>query len=113
VERVADRVLILVGGRRAALERLDDLRARQLNASRLVVELHEAHPALAAVLDPLGVPWTLSDPRRLTFASTNGRGLEALERLRAAGVGVRSFEVHRPTLEELFLEVVRGGRHEG
>jgi len=33
-----------------------------------------------------------------------------LEALRAAGVRVRSFEVQRPTLEEIFLEVVRGGR---
>jgi ABC-type multidrug transport system ATPase subunit len=113
VERVADRVLILVNGRRAALERLADLRERQLHASRLVVELHEARADLARVLDPLGLPWALADARRLTLESTNGRGLEALERLRAAGVAVRSFEVHRPSLEEMFLEVVRGGRHEG
>jgi ABC-type multidrug transport system ATPase subunit len=34
VERVADRVLIMVDGRRAALERLDDLRMRQASAAR-------------------------------------------------------------------------------
>lgn len=38
VERVADRVLILVDGRQAALERMDELRARQARAARLALE---------------------------------------------------------------------------
>ncbi len=110
VERVADRVLILVDGRCAALERLEDLRAHQLRASRLVIELHDPHAGLECALAPLGVAWTLESPLRLSLESTNGRGIEALERLRAAGVSVRSFVVQRPSLEEIFLGVVRGGR---
>jgi len=43
----------------------------------------------------------------------NGGGLEALEVLREAGVAVRSFELLRPSLEELFLDVVRAGREPG
>jgi Cu-processing system ATP-binding protein len=112
VERVADRVLILVAGRCAALERIDDLRARQLRASRLTVTLERAHPGVAEALAPLGVEWTLESPERVSLAAADGRGLAALERLRATGAAVRTFEIHRPTLEEAFLEVVRGGHHE-
>ena len=38
VERVADRVLILVGGRRVAIERMEDLRRRQMEATRRSLE---------------------------------------------------------------------------
>ena len=46
VERVADRALILVEGRSAALERMDALRARQAAATRLAVELRGDVPTL-------------------------------------------------------------------
>jgi ABC-type multidrug transport system ATPase subunit len=41
VERVADRVLILVDGRQAALERMDELRTRQASAARHALERHD------------------------------------------------------------------------
>jgi ABC-type multidrug transport system ATPase subunit len=53
VERVADRVLIMNDGKRAGLERLADLRERQLQASRLRVELRDsAIPADAVLQGP-------------------------------------------------------------
>ncbi len=64
VERVADRVLIMVAGRRAALEQIDALRARQLEATRRQLEPSNAGDAPIAL----------------------------------------------PTLEDVFLDVVRGGR---
>jgi hypothetical protein len=39
--------------------------------------------------------------------ATDDRGPEALEALRGSGIAVRSFEVSRPTLEDIFLGVVR------
>jgi len=107
VERVADRVLILVDGRRAALERMDALRARQLAATRLVVET--AEPARAAAV--LGDRGLVSAPaeRGIAFDGSDGNALAALEALRTAGVPVRSFEVQRPSLEEIFLAVVARG----
>ena len=49
VERVADRVLILVEGRAAALERLDTLRERQARATQRSLELGVEPPTLEEV----------------------------------------------------------------
>lgn len=108
VERVADRVLILNEGRPAALERLADLRARQLAATRLAVEMvGDAEPAREA-LARAGFAATVTGARTLRVDAADGRAIAALDRLRDAGLDVRSFELHRPTLEDLFLQVVRG-----
>jgi len=111
VERVADRVLILVEGRCGALERLDDLRARQANATRLEIELEGPASHAIEVLTRLDLSPERTGERRLSLDSPNGRALEALEALRMAGVPIHSFELQRPTLEEIFLRVVRGGAH--
>jgi ABC-type multidrug transport system ATPase subunit len=109
VERVADRVLILVDGACAALERLDALRARQAGATRLAIEtdgevsLRRAGQALASQ----GIGFEHPNGTRLVLNAADGRGAAALETLRTAGVPVRSFEVERPTLEDIFLSVVR------
>lgn len=110
VERVADRVLILVNGRQAALERLDELRARQVSATRVVIELREADPRAGAALTERGVSFESLGAHTVAVESADGRGFQALEALRLAGVAVRSFEMERPTLEELFITVVRKGR---
>jgi ABC-type multidrug transport system ATPase subunit len=110
VERVADRVLILVDGRRAGLERIDELRARQARASRLVIEPAGDPAAARATLLARGLACERGEGRRLTVATADGDPLAALEALRAAGVALRSFEVERPTLEDLFLAAVHGGR---
>ncbi|MBI5838170.1 MAG: ABC transporter ATP-binding protein [Candidatus Eisenbacteria bacterium] len=112
VERVADRVLILVDGRAAGLERLEDLRRRQAGATRLQVDVDGAPDAARAVLAAAGTRVEVLDRGRLVLDPPGGRHLEALETLRASGVAVRSFELLRPTLEELFLAVVRGGRRD-
>ncbi len=112
VERVADRVLILVEGRRAALERLDDLRARQAGATRLAVELEEPPARAVAALEGRGLAFEVAGDRSLTVEALDGRALEVLEALRSAGVAIHAFELQRPTLEEIFLKVVRGGQHE-
>jgi ABC-type multidrug transport system ATPase subunit len=112
VERVADRVLILVQGRRAALERLDDLRARQASATRLEVELGSDPSAALAVLAGRGVTVESLPGSRVAFEAVNGRALDTLGWLREAGVDVHSFELQRPSLEEIFLSVVRGGKRD-
>ncbi|MEP7027578.1 MAG: ABC transporter ATP-binding protein [Candidatus Eisenbacteria bacterium] len=112
VERVADRVLILVAGRRAALERLADLRVRQARASRLRVRLTHPDRRAEPALERSGLSFEVGDEHTLVVEGSNGSSLAALEALRGAGVDVRSFEVLRPTLEDLFLETVRGGKRD-
>ena len=108
VERVADRVMILVDGRRAALESLVALRERQIEATRLRIELQSEDPALAvAALARRGLACTNGDGRDLVVELAGRPALEPLEVLREERVAVRSFEMMRPTLEELFLSVVR------
>jgi len=109
VERVADRVLILVNGRRAALERMADLRLRQAKASRLRVLLPAPDPRAAAVLSSAGLVSEPEGESALLVDAVNGNSVAALETLRGAGVAIRSFELVRPTLEDLFLEAVAGG----
>jgi ABC-type multidrug transport system ATPase subunit len=112
VERIADRVLILVDGRRAALERLADLRARQVAASRLLIELGDGGVGAGEVLRRRGIAFEPVGSHELIVEASDGKGLDALDSLRDAGITLRSFQLQGPTLEEMFLNVVRGGRRE-
>jgi len=109
VERVADRVLILVDGRCAALESLVALRERQVHATRLRIELAgEDTSAAVAALTRRSLGCESNGGRSLIVELAGRPPLEPLEVLREERVAVRSFEMMRPTLEELFLSVVRG-----
>jgi Cu-processing system ATP-binding protein len=112
VERVADRVLILVEGTCAALESVGELRARQASATRLAVEIQDGGAAeqAARALERQGLSFVRRSATRLVLDAGEGRGAAALESLRAAAVAVRSFEVERPSLEDIFMGVVRGRR---
>ena len=109
VERVADRVLILVAGRQAALESISRLRMRQAQAARLRVELAAPDPRALRVLEGTGLAHEALDEATLLVDGVNGNALAALDALRGAGVSVRAFELVRPTLEDLFLDAVAGG----
>lgn len=106
VERIADRVLILVQGRAAALERLDDLRERQARATRLRIRLAQSAADAAAALAGRGIELAVTGDDTLVLDAGDPRAGEALAALRSAGVEVRALEAERPSLEELFLEVV-------
>ncbi len=108
VERIADRALILVGGRAAAIERLDDLKTRQVASTRLVLLFADGVADVAAgVLTQQGIAVSRVNGHAVSLDAGTERHVDALDALRDAGVTVRSFEVARPTLEELFLRVVQ------
>jgi Cu-processing system ATP-binding protein len=83
VERVADRVLILNEGRRAALESLSELRERQLQASRLRIELQESAVPRGAGSQALRA--RVPAPRR----TGDPRARDERQKPRAAGVAPR------------------------
>jgi len=59
------------------------------------------------VLGARGLAGAATDDGAVAVEARDGRFLEALDALRAGGVGVRSVEMQRPTLEEVFLAAVR------
>ncbi len=113
VERVADRVLIMVEGHQAALERLDALRERQAAATKLAVELRGDVVRATALLAERGLHAEPGEGTGIVVEAHDGRALETLELLRAGGLEIRNFELLRPTLEETFMSVVRGERRDG
>jgi ABC-type multidrug transport system ATPase subunit len=110
VERVADRVMILVGGRTAAIERLSDLRERQVHATRLIVDVEAAQEAAHAALARSGMRVERWNDHAILVHTADGGYLGPLDALQRAGVPVRTFELQRPTLEEVFLRVVQTER---
>src|SRR5262245_35153482 len=96
VERIADRVLILVNGRRAALEGMNELRARQIGATCLVIEPHDPDAA-RLLLEARGFAVERHRDHALRIPAQDGRGLHALDTLRAGGLSLRCFELERPT----------------
>jgi ABC-2 type transport system ATP-binding protein len=112
VERICDRVAILDRGRlvtEGALADLLDAHARPLyrlepdpGQEEAVDELTTRLRVQPWVADVAGVDGRL----RVTVADANQASTSILSIIAASGVSLRSFERGRPTLEEVFLELV-------
>jgi len=70
VERVADRVLILLDGRRAALESMSALRARQAESTRLAIEPAGEPAAALEALREAGIAVRVFEVQRPTLEET-------------------------------------------
>jgi len=112
VERICDRVAILRRGRLVAEAPIDELLARH---ARPILEL-DPDPGQAAAVGELAAglraaPWA-RDVReehgllRVVVSDAERADLEALRLVVAAGVRLARFERVRPTLEDVFLELV-------
>jgi ABC-2 type transport system ATP-binding protein len=112
VERICDRVAILDRGRLVTEGPLDELLAAH---ARSIYRLVPASGQVAPVEDLLdrlrAAPWTTDvttegDLIRVTVSDPNAAGGGILPLVVAAGVVLDSFDRARPTLEDVFLELV-------
>ena len=109
IERVCDHVVVLVGGRLRAMGRIQDL--KQLEAQAVDVELREDSPAFEQAMLEAGGRVVGRERFRYRIAIAGIPEEVArivFEAARRSGSQVRGFEVAERSLEEAFLEAVRG-----
>jgi ABC-2 type transport system ATP-binding protein len=107
-DRLADRIAVIDRGRVIADGTADELKDR-VGGERLEVTLVEAHaaPAAAAALESMSDAPAGTDGAVVTIAVRRRGGaiVEAVDRLKAAGVQVDDLAMRRPTLDDVFLEL--------
>ena len=112
VERICDRVAILDRGRRVTEGPLEELLAAHARPIYNLDPAPRQDAAVAALLDRLrAAPWTTdvtSTPGgiRVTVADPDAAAGAILPLVVACGVVLESFERARPTLEDVFLQLV-------
>jgi ABC-2 type transport system ATP-binding protein len=103
VELVCDRVVIMTRGKILREGSVEDLTPRT-GAVRFT--LREAPEDLARLLEGVGADLVVLE-RGFELTVTEQELDRAIDRLRAAGVGIRSIEARRLSLEESFIKMVK------
>jgi ABC-2 type transport system ATP-binding protein len=112
VERICDRVAILDRGRLVTEGPLEELLAAHARPIYRLVPAPGQDALVAALVDRLrAAPWTIdvsttADLIRVTVSDPDLAAGAMLPLVVAAGVVLESFERARPTLEDVFLELV-------
>jgi ABC-2 type transport system ATP-binding protein len=112
VERICDRVAILDRGRRVTEGPLEELLAAHARPVYRLVPAPGQEEAVAALVEHLrAAPWTTDVASsaglvRITVSDPDAAAGGVLPLVVAAGVTLESFERARPTLEDVFLELV-------
>ena len=105
-DRLADKIAVIDRGKVIAEGTSDELKDR-VGGERLEVTLDDVAQADAAVaaLEPLATerPVVEAGVVKLTVRERRGAIVDAVERLKAAGVGVDDLGLRRPTLDDVFL----------
>jgi ABC-2 type transport system ATP-binding protein len=105
-DRLADRIAVIDGGRVVAEGTADELKAR---VGSETVELHFAdEPALHAAAEALDGAHGL-DAGRLSLRVPSDGSAAAVRELLDRIDGVERLELHRPTLDDVFLELTCTG----
>jgi ABC-2 type transport system ATP-binding protein len=103
VERVCDRVAVMIEGRVVDVGRLDQLLETTVLEVEIVAE--GLSDELRVPIEELGVTWHAAQadgPVRLTALDSEVAG-RALEMVVRSGAGVRRYHEHRERLEDLFV----------
>jgi ABC-2 type transport system ATP-binding protein len=107
-DRLADKIAVIDHGRVIADGTSDELKDR-VGGERLEVTLDDGAQAAAAVdaLAPLSdeLPVLEAGVVKLTVRERRGAIVDAVDRLKAAGVGVDDLGLRRPTLDDVFLSL--------
>ncbi len=115
VELVCDRVVILEKGSVRHIGNVEELTA--ISSTDVVFVLEGEESLLRKSIDPaLIASWSPIGGNRYKIAlMLNGQSEvnRALDRIRAAGIGICSMTPHRLTLEEAFLQLVRAQSKRG
>jgi len=112
VERICDRIAILDRGRLVTEGPLDELLAAHARPIYRLVPAPDQDAQVAALIDRLrAAPWTTDvsiehDVVRVAVSDPDAASGEILSFVVATGVVLDSFERARPTLEDVFLELV-------
>ncbi len=111
-EEMADRVGVITKGELIVVEEKDEL-MRKLGKKQLVLHLHEALSAIPPELAPHKLELA-ADGRALTFTydtRADRTGITALlNDMRSAGIGFTDLNTQESSLEDIFVDLVRGAR---
>ncbi len=109
-EEMADRVGVINKGELMLVENKDEL-MRKLGKKQLVLQLHDSISTIPAGLDPHGLHLS-EDGRQLTFTydtRAERTGITALlNDMRAAGIGFVDLNTTQSSLEDIFVDLVKG-----
>jgi ABC-type multidrug transport system ATPase subunit len=111
VEQLADRVLILVEGRAVAQQSIGELRLRLSQYSRLRVDVGDATPAHFSAALEAGALDARQNGHGIVITAPEARRMDVLSSLRSVGA-IRHFETEQPSLEDVYLDYVRGASYE-
>lgn len=108
VEQLADRVAILVGGKLVALESIQALRENLMLGSQMRVEVANPSEALIPIARQAGASAVTLQANALLITSAPEVRMEILAALKAAGGEVVRFATEEPSLEDVYLNYIRG-----
>jgi len=104
-DRLADRIVVIDRGRAVAQGTTAELKARlERDVLEVAVASEDERDAAVAALGPGGV--TAIDDRTLhVTVGAADESLAALRRVQEAGVRIADFQLRRPTLDDVFIEL--------
>ncbi len=105
VERLCDRVAVMVKGRVVDVGPLDKLLDARVLSVEMVVE--GLDPSLQAEFEAMGVSWSSISPERVLLEATDAKvGQQAAARVLSSGAALRELKERHESLEDLFLREV-------